>query len=173
MSETAPTTTSITSASAPPISYLEAAVKALVECCSVQMSLSLESDWQPYGAGAIDHMHGAAIDLGTAGGAWRMYVFCPDGTAASLARIMFDLPPDEDPEAEDMEDCLCEVVNISAGYLKSLNDELASFELRLPGFLVPEERPNDLGLHTEERARRLCSGEDIELLTTFVWHEES
>lgn len=173
MAETEKVTT-ITAQDTPPSpALLDAAATALVQSCEVQLGVDLESAWAPTAPGRTPELCGAAIDLGTNGGAWRLYVFCPRGTAARLARIMFDLTEDEEPEAEDLEDCLCEVVNISAGHLKSLDGEVAALELRLPGFLVPDDRPAGLVLDTEERARRLCSGDDIELMTTLVWHEEA
>ncbi len=102
-----------------PVRVLQEAVDSTVATCATQMKLALAVSDEP------DDLRDARVDFGSTialttehHGGWNLAVMADAASCHAIARMLFAMEPDEEPEPEDLADGLGEIVTVAAGLLK-------------------------------------------------------
>lgn len=97
-------------------------------------------------------------------------VVCDDETAAQLARWMFEIPPDEEPNLADTADALMEIPNVAAGMWKAKREPKGEhYQLGLPLFLRGSTWLRFFSKGVNAISQRMTGPEDTHLQVVLIW----
>ncbi|MEZ4388588.1 MAG: chemotaxis protein CheX [Candidatus Krumholzibacteriia bacterium] len=149
---------------------LHDAVEAAQATFERQMGQRFDLLGTPCSPACDDVTIGATIALTGECANFTYAVVCNDLTAAQLARWMFQIPEDEDPNLADTADALNEIPNVAAGMWKALRDVKGErYQLGLPLFLRGSTWLRFFSKGVNAMSQHLAGPDDTVLQVVLIW----